>query len=131
MRVLFLAIGCSAGIGLPDSQNDPMMACSRPAPTFAADLRYLFSKAYSSKHSVCTQVVPPLAAETIEISPEDTLAQAGSVIAVVEGMLVVQARPATLPPHLAFLADWRVLSIANVVRCALGFYIIVVPQSNV
>lgn len=38
-------------------------------------------------------MVPPLAAAAIEIDPEDTLAPAGTVSAVVEGMLVVQVRP--------------------------------------
>ena len=44
------------------------------------------------------QVVPPLAAATIEIEPDDTLAPAGTVSAVVEGMLVVQARCSTPGP---------------------------------
>lgn len=37
------------------------------------------------------QVVPPLAAEAIDILPNDALVPVGTVSAVVEGMLVIQA----------------------------------------
>lgn len=41
---------------------------------------------------LCPQVVPPLAAAEIVIAPDEPLLPAGSVSAIVEGMLVVQVR---------------------------------------